>query len=113
MKNFILRVILTALQITGNANGNCIFLRLALLKEYVDGKISDNIIGVKIDVVCPDNNYEQFTVKIKGKYSVLCEQLKDKEGRVISLPDLTGRFYRDNTGSYQLSCSATKVEVVS
>lgn len=108
MNNIILKLILTATQICGNATGTVILLGIADLMEYVDGKPTNNVIGQKLTVVCPDNNYEKFVVKIKGgKPAITNEQLQQKGGQVkIVLKNLTGKFYRTNSGEYAVSCNA-------
>lgn len=114
MNEFILNLVLTALQLVGNPNGNCILLSFADWKEFVDGKATGNIIGIKLNVVCPANMYMKLVVKIKGgKSTVTNEQLQQKGGQAIVLKGLQGKFFRDNTGAYQLSCTADGFEVVS
>lgn len=114
MNNIILRLILTALQICGNPNGICVLLAISDLIEFIDGKPTGNIIGQKLTVVCPDNMYEKLTIKVKGeKAPITNEQLQQKGGQVkISLKNLSGKFYRNNSGEYALSCSADGFEVI-
>lgn len=107
-------IILTALQICGNAIGAVILLELAPLYEYVEGKVTQNEIGIKCTVVCIDNQFEKITVKIKGlKPTITNEQIAQKGGQVkVNLKNLTGKFYRTQSGEYALSCSADGMEVV-
>ncbi len=88
-------------------------LGIADLMEFVDGKPTNNVIGQKLTVVCPDNMYEKLTIKVKGgKPAITNEQLQQKGGQVkITLKNLTGKFYRTNSGEYALSCSADGWEV--
>lgn len=112
MNDFILNLVLTALQLVGNPNGNCILLSFADWKEFVDGKATGNIIGIKLNVVCPTNNYMKLVVKIRGgKCTLTNEQLQQKSGQPIALKNLRGKFYRDGNGSYQLSTEADGFEV--
>jgi len=108
------KIQLTPQQICGNPNGSCILLEISEWKEFVDGKATDNVVGVKLGVVCPDNMYEKLTVKVKGKVVLTNEQLQQKGGQLkIAFKNLTGKFYRTNSGEYGLSCSADGFEVVS
>ena len=111
--SIILRLFLTALQICGNATGTVVLLGIADLMEFVDGKPTNNVIGQKLTVVCPDNMYEKLTVKVKGgKPAITSEQLQQRGGQAkIVLKNLTGKFYRTNSGEYALSCSADGWEV--
>lgn len=108
MNSIILRLVLTVAQICGNATGAVILLGIADLMEFVDGKPTNNVIGQKLTVVCPDNMYEKLTVKVKGnKSAITSEQLQQRGGQVnIVLKNLTGKFYRTNSGEYALSCNA-------
>lgn len=113
MNSIILRLVLTVAQICGNATGAVVLLGIADLMEFVDGKPTNNVIGQKLTVVCPDNMYEKFVVKVKGgKPAITNEQLQQKGGQAkITLKNLTGKFYKTNSGEYALSCSADGWEV--
>lgn len=113
MNNIILRLVLTVAQICGNTAGAVVLLGIADLFEFVDGKPTNNVIGQKLTVVCPDNMYEKLIVKVKGgKPTFTNEQLQQKGGQAkIILKNLTGKFYRTNSGEYALSCSADGWEV--
>lgn len=113
MNNIILRLLLTGVQICGNTAGAVVLLGVSDLFEFEGGKPTSNVIGHKLTVVCPDNMYEKLTVKVKGgKPAITSEQLQQKGGQTkIVLKNLTGKFYRTNSGEYALSCSADGWEV--
>lgn len=113
IQSFILRLILISEQLCGNSIGTAILLSVADAMEYIDGKPTGNIIAQKYTIVCPDNQYEKLTVKVKGTKPILTnEQIQQKGGSVkVTFKNLTGRFYRTNSGEYALSASADSVEV--
>ena len=115
VNEFITNLVLDASLLVGNPNGNCILLGCKEWKEYVDGKATGNTIGIKANVGCPKNMYQTLEgIKIKGaKMNFTNEQLREKGGQPIVLKGLQGKFYRDNTGEYKLSCTADGFEVVS
>ena len=111
--NFITSVILIAEQISGNENGECVLLSVSPLEEYVDGKPSGKVVGQKYHIVCPNNKYEKFIVKIKGKPTITNDQIQQAGGQVRGVFDnLTGKFYRTNSGEYAISCNADGMEVI-
>ena len=105
-------IILNTNQITGNERGEALLLNVANGYEYIDGKVTDNVANQKYTVVCPTNGYEKIIVKIKGdKPAITNEQIKEKGGQVkVKFKNLTGRFYRTNSGEYAVSCSADGLE---
>ena len=107
-------IILNTNQITGNENGEAILLNVTNGYEYVNGKATDNVANQKYTVVCPTNGYEKIIVKIKGDKPVITnEQIQAKGGQVkAKFKNLTGRFYRTNSGEYALSASADGLEVM-
>ena len=111
--SIITSVDLTAEQISGNENGECVLLSVSPLEEYVDGKPSGKVVGQKYHIVCPNNKYEKFIVKIKGKPTITNDQIQQAGGQVrVIFDNLTGKFYRTNSGEYALSCNADSAEVI-
>lgn len=111
--SIITSVVLTAEQISGNENGECVLLSVSPLEEYVDGKPSGKVVGQKYHIVCPNNKYEKFIVKIKGKPTITNDQIQQAGGQVRGVFDnLTGKFYRTNSGEYAISCNADGMEVI-
>lgn len=101
-------------QISGNAEGGGILLDEADGFEYVDGKRTDKQTHIKYSVVFPDREFEKIIVKVPGTKPVVTkEQLAQQRGKLkVRFKNLTGKFYRTNSGEYALSCSANSVEVV-
>ena len=111
--SFITSLILTAEQISGNENGECILLSVSPLEEYVEGKPSGKVVGQKYHIVCPDRQYEKFIVKIKGKPIITNDQLQQKGGQVkVVFDNLTVKFYKTNSGEQAVSCNADGMEVM-
>lgn len=104
---------LTVSQICGNDEGECILLSVSPLEEYVEGKPSGKVVGQKYHIVCPDRQFEKFIVKIKGKPIITNDQLQQKSGQAkVIFENLTGKFYRTNSGEYAVSCNADGMEVM-
>ncbi len=101
-------------QISGNAEGGGILLDEADGFEYVDGKKTDKQTHMKYTVVFQDNEFEKVIVKVpSAKPVVTKEQLAQQSGKIrVRFKNLTGKFYRTNSGEYALSCNADSVEVV-
>lgn len=106
---------LNSQQICGNTTGTGLLLSVSDGYEYVNGKATDTITHIKNTVVFTDNQYEKMIVKVKGNKPLLTnEQIQQKGGSVkVAFKNLTGRFYRTNTGEYALSASADSMEVQS
>lgn len=101
-------------QIAGNAEGAGILLNMTPGYDYVEGKRTDTQSHIKYEVVFSDNAYEKVLVKVPGTKAIITgEQLAQQSGRIkVRLKNLTGKFYRTNSGEYALSCSADGVEVI-
>ena len=107
-------VILTMSQIAGN-DGVGIVTGHSFGYEYAEGKRTDNITHVKLETVFPANKYEKVVVKVKNlKIPLTAEMLEKAGGQMqVKFINLTGRFYRSNSGEYLLSASADSLEVLS
>lgn len=105
---------LDALQIAGNAEGIGLLIGMTAGFDYVDGKRTDNQSHIKYEVVFQDNLYEKEVVKVSGtKPIVTPEQLAQQKGKIkVKFKNLSGKFYRANSGEYNLSASADGVEVI-
>lgn len=105
---------LIALQITGSNDAAGILLRILPGYEYQNGKRTDMQTHVKYEVVFPENNFEKVTVKVPGIKPVVSEeQLGLQKGKIkVKFKNLSGKFYRTNSGEYALTCSADGVEVI-
>lgn len=105
---------LNAIQISGNTEGTGLLIGMTAGFDYVDGKRTDNQSHIKYEVVFPDNAFEKVPVRVPGmKSAVTEEQLAQQSGKVkVKFKNLTGKFYRANSGEYLLTCRADSVEVV-
>lgn len=105
---------LTVFQISGNQEGTGILISQRPAYEYSDGKKTGNQIGITYEVVFPDNLFEKASVKVAGTQPAITEeQLKKNSGKIkVKFKNLTGRFYRANSGEYALSCRAEGLEVI-
>ncbi|MBR1649974.1 MAG: hypothetical protein IJ691_02295 [Lachnospiraceae bacterium] len=110
----IIDITLNTMQVSGNADGTAIMTGISAGYEYVDGKRTDNITHTKIEAVFPTNKYEKITVKVKDlKLPITADQLEQAGGqKKVKFKNLTGRFYRGNSGDYILSASADSMEVL-
>lgn len=87
--------------------------------EYVEGKKTENKIGVRLKICAPAKNFETFNVKIEGgKLLDLCdddikEACSSMKPIFIRLHGFKAKPYSPPTSSKVLySCSATGVEIV-
>lgn len=101
------------MQFSGNEDGSGIATGISAGYEYVNGKRTENITHMKVEAVFPMNKYEKVTVKVKDlKLPITAEQLEQAGGqKKVKFKNLTGRFYRTNSGDYMLSASADSLEV--
>ena len=84
-------------------------------RNYTDGKPSETIAGVRLEVVLPKNRFEKISVKLPGQnHALLPDSFKqgDETFKVSFTPDFEGSFYRTNSGDYALTCKASGVEVL-
>ena len=107
-------LMLTTYQIAGNDDGIGILLDATPGYEYENGKRTDTQTHIKYLVVFTDNNFEKITVKVAGTKEVASKELlTQKSGKIkVKLNNLTGKFYRTNSGDYALSCTADSLEML-
>ena len=107
-------IILTPVQIAGNAEGTGILINWNLGYEYVDGKKSNTPTFLKYIIAFTDNEFEKIEVKIPGTKPIISEeQLSQQKGKIkVKCKNLNARFYRTNSGEYKLTCRAEGIEVV-
>ena len=105
---------LNTIQVSGNADGTAFIIGIRNGYDWVDGKPTENITHVKVEAVFPTNKYEKITVKVKDlKLPITAEQLEQAGGqKKVKFKNLTGRFYRANSGDYLISASADSMEVI-
>lgn len=102
-------------QVSGNEGAIGILMGQRPFYEYKDGQKTEKQLGITYDVVFPDNKYEKISVKVAGTQAVVSEEeIKKNSGKIkVRFLNLTGRFYRANSGEYMLTCRADKLEVIS
>ena len=107
-------VTLTAEQLAGTLEGTAYATDLIPGYEYENGKRTETISHTKVTGVFPENGFEKIVVKVKGtKIPLTKEQIIQQGGKVnVRFKNLTGRFYRTNSGEYALSASAEGLEVM-
>lgn len=104
---------LIPVQIAGNTEGTGILLNMAPGYDYIDGKRTDTQSHIKYEAVFPDNAFEKVLVKVPGTKAIITGEQLAQSGRAkVKFKNLTGKFYRTNSGEYALSCSADAVEVI-
>lgn len=91
---------------------NTLLLGVTPYYEYVDGKKTENLLGYKYTVV-EDQNYEKFSVKIESKTpSITQQQIDDATARIkVTFEKAFARPYRTNSGDYDLSVTATGINL--
>ncbi len=96
------------------ANGNILLLTdVSPIKEYVDGKPTDKILGFYYHTVCPQNKFEQVRIKVEESMPLITpEELAEKGTIKVAPLNFSASFYRDRNGVYQLSAKAERIEVV-
>lgn len=107
-------IVLTTDQICGNSEGIALVLGSSQGYEYKDGKRTENVTHTKVEAVMDANRYEKLNVKVERiKIGLNNEQIAQQGGVVkVKFKNLSGKFYRMNSGEYALSCSADNVEIV-
>lgn len=80
-----------------------------------ENNIKTSQIGYNFICLAEANGFEKVTVKVEGlNQPITTEQLMaSKEPIYVSFVDFLGRFYfSDRTKSWELTCKASKVQVV-
>lgn len=95
-------------------DANLILLSVRPDYEYVNNKITDNLIGYKYDIV-EDISFEKLTVKVASITPVMTqEQIDNAKDRIyVTFNNAIAKPYRNtSTGNYDLSISANSISVV-
>ncbi|MEK4206510.1 MULTISPECIES: hypothetical protein [Paenibacillus] len=100
--------------LTQVANGDTLLCTdVSPVKEFVDGKSTDKIMGFRYSCVCPANKYEQISIKVEeATPTIAADELAAKGTVKVKPKNFEGRFYRDRNGEYQFTAKATTLEVV-
>ena len=80
------------------------------VREYVDGKRTDNIIGYAYEVAAPKNKYEKFSIKVEEKSPVITAEELEAKGGVAKATanDFVGSFYHRGD-DYVFTAKASKM----
>lgn len=83
-------------------------------KEFVNGVVTNKVIGYIYQVVCPCNCYEAFSIKVEEKAPAITpEELEAKGGTVKAKPkNFVGKFYQNKNKEILFTAKATSMEVV-
>ena len=105
------KIYLTGLQITGTQDCSALALEVRNRPKYVNGKRTDEIEGISVIVVCPNNGYEKISIKMND-CAITNEQIAKNNGQLkVKFKNLTGKFYRMSNGELGISASADGLEV--
>ena len=74
-------------------------------RAYKDGKVTDEVVGTKNQVVCLAAKYAAFYVKVPGLQKITVEEIEAATAPIeVSLPGFVGRFYRlDGASDYDFT----------
>jgi len=84
------------------------------VKQFVDGKPTDTIVGYRYTIVAPQNKYESFTVRIdQATPAITPDELEAKGGTVkCKLKGFEGKFFKNKQNEYQFTAKADSLEVL-
>ena len=96
------------------AKSEALFLTgVSPIKEFVDGKATNRVLGFRYQCVCPQNKFEHISIKVEEKTpSVSAEMIEENGTLKITPVNFEAKFYRDKNGTYQLTAKADKIEVI-
>lgn len=96
-----------------NTTGEATVYKVADIKEFVDAKPTNNVVGKKIYVLSPDEDDSPLAIKVMGESKITNDLIRQKGGVVkVKFINLFGKFYRDKSNEWTLTCIAENVEVI-
>ena len=109
-------MLLTKLQIALGSiieDANLFLLDVMPYYEYNDGKKTENLLGYRY-IVVEDSSFEKFSVKVPSTVPVINkEQLERSKERIrVTFENGYAKPYRTVTGDYDLSFSATGINII-
>lgn len=84
-------------------------------QEYVDGKVTDKVVGTTYTCLAERNGFEKFTVKVADTKSVITqEQLETTDEAIyIEFEGFEGKFYYNSRlQDWALTCKAKSAKLV-
>lgn len=105
------KIIITLIQV---ANYDSVFITgIRPVREWKDGKVTDNIIGYKYNAICHKNGYCCVDINIKGKPLFSQEDIDDNDGSIEVKPiNFEGRFFQNKNKDVIFTATATDLLVV-
>ncbi|WP_160690739.1 hypothetical protein [Clostridium sp. C2-6-12] len=105
------KIIVTLIQVAGS--DTVLITDVKPLRTFVDGKITDDISNYSYTVVCPDNKYETFSVKIESKQPIITLEELESEGAIkAKIKGFEGRFYLNRDKEVLFTSKATGLEII-
>lgn len=94
-------------------NNTFILLNVREAKNYEDGKVTNDVIGYRYEVVDTET-FEKFMVKVIGTSPVISqESIENSTKKVkVSFTNAVAKPYRTSTGNYELSIKADSINIV-
>lgn len=94
-------------------DGNLILLKSEPYYIYENGKKTDKLGGYKFTVV-DDKDYDKYAVKIPSNVPAISQDQIDsaKNKLLVSFENAFAKPYRTQSGDYELSISATGINIV-
>jgi len=108
------RIQLFAKNLLGNDDGTAIALGVKPRYKFDDGKPTDVVEALIVEVVATDNNYEKMMIKVFDLKAPISQELIAQAGghKKVKFKNLTGKLYRTANGDLAVSASATTLEVL-
>lgn len=108
----IAKLVFSLLMVAGS--DSVLITEITSIKEFIDKKPTDKILGFSYTVVAPQNKFTEFKIKVEQAAPVITpEELEAKGGTVkAKIKGFEGHFYKDRNGIYQFTSKATAIEVI-
>ena len=83
------------------------------IKEFINGKPTDKILGFRYSCVCPAAKYVAIEIRVEQSAPVITpEELEAKGGTIkAKVKGFEGRFFKNRDGNYIFTSKATGIEV--
>ena len=80
------------------------------IKNYKDGRYTDEVVGFRVEAVATGNGYEKFSVNVLEQPNILENEL----GTVaVTFEKFEAKIYKDyKNNRYDISCKAQRVVII-